>query len=163
MPLKPNQLAFHMFKRTTDESVGMNVNGSVTPALFRVTGGSSGPIEVVRINFTLLDATIRYDYFGGIAALTNGLTIKLHDEDDNVLLDFMDGQTIKANYHFGLLAGVDSAVSAGAGPDYLPIRWTIEKAGGPVILEEGHYIEIAVNDDITGLTVFLAMLQGIQR
>lgn len=150
---------FFGFFEESGGSEEMAVNGSVTPETFQVVAPNDG-IEAVRINFLIADANIRiYDFFGGIAALTNGITIKAMDGATE-LFDFIAGRTIKRNAHFTWLAGVDTPVLDAVGDDVLPVRWTIEKSGESFRLQGGQSIDITISDDLTGLTSFTAMLQG---
>lgn len=137
----------------------MVVDGSGTTVMFKYTAPAQ--MEVQRINFTFLDAGMRNEYFGGIVALTNGLLVKGYDVDGSVLIDFLDGETIKVNAGFAALAGVDSVVTATVGADALPIRWTLSKATGDAIeLMKGQYIGITVQDALAGIDRLDALLQG---
>jgi hypothetical protein len=141
----------------------MNINGSVTPAVYEVRCPATAKWKLVRVNFMLLDTGIIPSNFGGVAALTNGLTIKVVDASDVVLLDFMEGETIKQNADFTYLAGVDAPVldTLGGNPDMLPIRWTIAKAGNSILLHGGDAIQITVPDDLSTMNDFRAMIQGV--
>jgi hypothetical protein len=155
-PFSPSQFVFSNLYNGGPE---MNVNGSITPSSHRYTVPAGKRTYVYRINLIILDASITASKFGGLGALSIGITIKAKDSDDVLLLDFLDGQTIKNNAEFCLLAGTDMKI--GPGTDSISIRWTIDKAGGSLILESGEYLEILVQDDLIGLTSFQAMLQGI--
>jgi hypothetical protein len=121
----------------------MKVDGSVTP-----------------VNF-IEDGNIAPSKFGGVSALSNGCLIKALDTDGStVIKDFMDGETIKTHWELALLAGVDVEVDAGAGDDVVPIRWTIAKAGATLLLETSQRIRFTVQDDLTNLSNFYAMVQG---
>jgi hypothetical protein len=163
-PTRAGELYYKLFK-TAAGSPEMNVDGS-TPVNFTVTGVSTGPVIIERINFSMTDIAMSYGDFGGLGdALTNGLEIKVFDGGNNELLDFTDGINIKANEDFTLLAGVDAAAitELGQGEDFLPVRWTIGKSGAPLILNTTDYIRIKVQDDISGLLVFRAMAQGVKQ
>ncbi len=105
-----------------------------------------------------------YGEFAGLgSALTNGLKVELQDADSNVLFDFMNGYTIKTNEDFDALAGVDTVVEPSAGDDSMPVRWTIARAiprSHGLVVDAGHKIVVTVQDNLTNITKFRAMLQG---
>ena len=147
------------------ESADMNVDGSSTAVSFRhscaqVADNVGKKQAIERINFSLQDASIRLNRFGGIAALTNGLIIQAVDEFGSIT-DFTDDVPITTLGEFSNLAGIDSVAIAASGDDNWACRWTISKSGSPLYLKEGEYIEILVQDDLSDLTSFRAMAQGI--
>jgi len=149
------------FLRNGAESKDMAVDGSSTPVVFKYTGTGNG-LYAYRINWIIADAGIRiYDFFGGVAALTNGITIKAIAADDStVLIDFTNGEPIKRNAEFSSLAGTDAPILDSVGTDILSVRWTLEKAGEPFKLGLGESIQVTIQDDLTGLTEMSAMIQG---
>lgn len=159
MGKKANEFYFKLFKNSSS-SAEMAIDGGDT---FTVTGVESGSVEIQRINFLVVDGAMKYGVFGGLAAaLTNGVEIKAYDENDSVLIDFTDGGNIKANEDFCLLAGVDAIAEPTAGDDFMPIRWTVAKAGEPLVLRSGDYIQIKTQDDMAAVTTFRAMAQGVK-
>lgn len=164
MGMRPDEYIFSLLD--SGSGVDMNVDGG-TPVHFKYTVPTNHTAYIERINFTLLDITMQNDLFGGLAALTNGVLVRAYDADDTLLLDFLDGEPIKQNSDFCLLAGTDAPVSAGAGADFLPIRWTVAKAAeqndgrlAALKLTEGQYIRVTVQDNLTGLDRFRGMVQG---
>ncbi len=154
-----NKLIFTYLRSSTDEN--MAVDGSSTAVTFDYTCPAGKRALIHRINFFIVDNAMQYGRFGGLTAgLTNGLLIKAHDADDAVLLDFLNGETIQTNEDFTTLSGVDAIIEPTAGDDYLPIRWTIAKSGAELHLQPGQYIRLTVQDNLTGLTKFEAMVQG---
>ena len=155
--MKPGN--FFKFFRNGANSNAMNVVGA--PTMFKVTCPTNGTLDVYRINFTFVDTAMKYAVWGGGSALSTGITVKVYDADNVVLFDFLDGETLKANEDFTSLSGVDSIIGPAAGVDDLSIRWTLEKSGRVVTLDQGDYFGINIQDDISGVTKFTAMLQGI--
>lgn len=161
MPIHASNLFFQAFQNSAGNSVEMNVNGSVTPQEFSVTVPAGQTLVANRINLHILDGGMRASFFGGLATLTNGVNIKIVDEEGNTDKDFTTNfGNIKQNSDFFMLAGVDGVIEASLGDDVLPVRWTISKAGRSVNLKGGSKVIITVNDDLTGLSRFRAMLQG---
>jgi hypothetical protein len=130
MPSQPSQVYFELF-RNSSLSADMNVDGSVTPVVFEVV--ATQRIYVQRVNFEIVDGSITPTKFAGLTALTNGVLVRIVDSDDNVLKDFLDGETIKQNSDWSLLAGSDVPITAAAGDDELPIRWTVSKGTGDAL------------------------------
>tara|TARA_R110000824_G_scaffold143199_11_gene310797 strand:- start:304 stop:834 length:531 start_codon:yes stop_codon:yes gene_type:complete len=156
-PFLPEKFVFSFLK--DDSTIEMNVNGASTPVSYKYTAPAGKRVYVYRVNMMMLDASVTASKFGGVASLTTGITVKVKNSADTELLDFLDGQTIQNNTEFGLLAGTD--INVGSGADGVNIRWTLASAGGSLILESGDYLEVLVQDNLTGLTSFQAMLQGI--
>lgn len=141
----------------------MNVDGDPTPVLFQAVAPVGGaPWNVERVMFSITDTTITdWSQFGGIAALSNGITMKAFDPQGQEVFDFLQTETIKSNYGFMALAGVDVEVKDLAALDAVAVRWTISKGlGGPIRLHAGMYLEIKVQDDLLALSSFETMAQG---
>lgn len=143
-------------------SKNMNVNGSVTPVDFRYTCPVNKVIFLYRMNILITDAAMKIDKFGGLTELTSGIEVGFYSNQDDLLIDPLDGDTIKTNGDFAFLAGVDSTIKVGAGVDSMPIRWTFSRSvGGPIRLDVGEYIQFKIQDDILNVNSFHAIVQGI--
>lgn len=143
-------------------SVEMNLNSVTTGTVYEYEVEADKVFSFRRINFVLVDAAITPIKFGGIAALPTGSTLQIIDADGAELLDFMDGIRIKTNADFVGMAGADVMINAvGGTDDQLPIRFTIAKAGRMIKLTEGQRIRWTNWDNLTGLTKFRTMIQGI--
>ena len=152
----------HIYKFLSNGTVvEMNVDGAASTTTFKYT--ATGDSVIVRVNLLIMDTATAPSKFGGIASLTTGLEIGIFDSDGTQVLDFTDGQPIKTNADFGLLAGTDSVIDAGAGDDAASIRWTIAKSGSPGWLPKDYYIAITILDDLTGISSFRAQAQGIKQ
>lgn len=131
------------------------------PTMFKVTCPTTGTLDVIRINIVFTAQAMKYNVFGGGSALSTGITIKLYHPNDEVCYDYLDGETIKSNEDFGSLAGIDAIIGPAAGIQSLAVRWTLEKSGSITKLDQGEYIGINIQDDLSGVTKFTAMLQGV--
>ncbi len=155
---------FEMFTSSSGVTE-MKVSGTaVTPIAFFVspsTAESPRGVDIARINIKLTDTGLRWTFFGGLGALTNGVKIEHLSTAGAVLFDFTDGHPMKINADWSLLAGTDDMIHPAAGPDAIPIRWTLAKAGSAFHLNQGQSLRISVQDDLTGLTTFEAMAQGV--
>lgn len=154
------------FLRTSADSDNMAVDGSSTSVAFRYTVPANKVFELWRINWHLIDSSIRADGFGGLPPRTNGLLLRILKSDESLELDFTDGEGLKRHVDFALLAGVDvntDTSGVGGAEDNVSIRWTVANAGRAMLLTAGQHIECTVQDDLSGLTAFHGMVQGILR
>jgi len=152
----------HIYKFLSNGTVvEMNVDGAASTTTFKYT--ATGDSVIIRINVLLMDTATAPSKFGGIASLTTGVLLGIFDSDGTQVLDFCDGQPIKTNADWGLLAGTDSNVDAGAGEDAASIRWTIAKSGSPGWLPKDYYIAFTIQDDLEAIGSFRAMVQGIKQ
>jgi len=156
--------ARHLYRYFTNaSSIEMDVDGNSNPVAFAVTNDSPANLKlnIERINFSIVDGGMGYGEFAGLGAVSSqGLAIAWYDENDVLLLDYTDGETIKANEDFSVLSGVDAIAEPAAGDDFLPIRWTLAKSGQKPVMHPGDYIQILVQDDLTNISKFRAMAQG---
>lgn len=158
--LDPGELVSELLL-TAGPSSDMGVNGSVTPVEFEFT--ADGAVFLSSVAFSLLDATSLPTAFGGVAALTNGLTVELIDTDGTTVLhDFLAGLTVKKTADFAYLGVVTVALSVdGSGDDHQQVVWDVERTfGAPLLLKSGQALRVTVQDDLTGLTEFQGMALG---
>lgn len=164
MPKHPSTFIFELLKDSTGTSAMNTVGNTTTPIYFAYTSPSTG-MYLSRINFQMADdGILPYDKFGGITALGNGCGLEVIGTDGSTrLIDFFDGTYWQRTSDITLLAGVDNPiVDSTPGTDVQPTRWTVAKAGDLMFLKTGQQIRISVRDDLTGLSRFRAMVQGIK-
>lgn len=147
---------------TIDMSNASAASSTSSPAVYKFTmpDGRSGTLE--RVCMILVDGAIDLTKFGGITARTNGLKMYTTDKDGDVITNYTTDVTIKKSGDFALFAGPDANTVdvLGAGDDAQLVRWTFAKAGMPIRLNSGESFNIAVQDDITSLTEFTAVVHG---
>ena len=125
-----------------------------------------------RVNFLIQDAAIKNSGFGGITTgLAAGLKLGIYTSSTISstkapdVIDFFDGQTLKKHDQFTYLAGPEvmplSTVPAADG--FIPIRWTVAKAGAPLSMTSGQQFRVVVQENLSGITEFQAMVQGVLR
>lgn len=138
-------------------------NDDPAPSVFEYQVPAGRTFKLVRINFVIVDGSISPGDFGGISgALTNGCLFQIIDDDGATeVLDFTGGVPIATNADFGGLAGADIIITELAGDDLLPIRFTIEKAGAQMRLTAGQRVRWTNQDDVSTITKFRAMVQGV--
>jgi hypothetical protein len=135
---------------------------TTNPAVYKFTmpAGRSGTLQ--RVCMLLVDGSIDLTKFGGLTARTNGLKVYTETAGGTIITNYTTDITIKKSGDFVLFAGPDAGTvnELGGTDDAQLIRWTFSKAGMPIRLNAGESFNIAVQDDITSLTEFTAMVHG---
>lgn len=143
-------------------STQMAVDGSSTTQVFQIGPvgvGSTQTVHLARIMGTMLDSSAMDDgKFGGITALTNGCVLR---HNNGVIQNIWN---IKTNADIALLC-YDLRYSDKAPGGQYGLNWRNTYGGqghhGVVIeLLPGEYLELLVQDDLTGLDDFKMMAQG---
>lgn len=139
----------------------MNVDGSVTPRIFKVDTHALVTTEwdITRILMGIVDDNSMDDgKFGGIAALTNGIVLRIVDGKTKNLFN------ARTNGELALRAyDLTYADKAPAGLYGLRMRSTfsgMDKRGVTIRLGPGDELQLIVRDDLTGLTSFNIIAQG---
>lgn len=146
------------------EDYDMNTNSAATDTVFGYIVPVGKSLHWARINMNMVDGSINPGDFGGIAGgLTDGCLLGVYDPNGVQKLDFLDNVPLRRNFEFALLAGTDVPISELAGDDMLPIRFTIARAGDTMIIPAGWSIRWTNRDDLSGLTHFRMMVQGLLK
>lgn len=132
------------------------VNGSVTAQSFRYTSPVGFSFLMKDVNFVISSANNTENKFGGITALTNGITFKLYDSEGTLLNDFLGGETIQKNSDFYLLASASPSFT-----DVVAVNFNILDTGASIALPPGGYVEVLVQDDLSGLGEFRISVNGL--
>ena len=119
-------------------------------------------LSVERLIVSVSDTTgFTAQKYGNLAALTNGIEIKLMDDDGEVL-DLTDEIPVKTNAQWAQLCYDVDVKSWGSGDELLVVRWTFSKAGAPLILNcnKNAYLAVYLDDNLDGLLSHYFMVQG---
>lgn len=142
-----------------------NGNYSVTPASFRLSAAADQVIEVHRLIVTIRDGSaFSAEKYGGITGgLSTGVKIYFRDSDDSLLYDVTgSGHAIQANADWGSFCYDVDLKSWGSGDSFLLVRWTAARSFGvPFTIRPGQYVEVYLNDDLSGLIAHYFQMQGI--
>ena len=143
------------------DSRDMAVNGATTPVAFRYTAPAAGAnLERVLVYYQDTGAFDAAKYANNIT-LTNGIEVQVHASDGTtVKTDLLDGETIKTNGDWSSVCFDVNHLTMGTGDETLAVRWTFSKAGQPIRLAAGDSLAFTINDDMTGMTIMTAMVQG---
>lgn len=158
---RPEDFIAKFLVQDGDTNTDLSVDGSSTPVNFDYLIPDDESFLLSRLLFRLEDTAIAMTKFGGIAALTNGITIKILGTDlDNTKFDAFNGATIKKNDDFALIAG--ESILLGAGTDAFMVRYTLLKSGALMRIDGGERVRIVVADNLTGITEFHVTVQGFK-
>lgn len=94
--------------------------------------------------------------FGDQAALSTGCSMGFLDTDDSVLLDPLDGETIKRNEDWGMLAGAQLKFETSA-LYAVVVEWVLPR---PIELAAAQKFKFTVADSLSALSDFRCQLQG---
>ena len=145
-----------------DGSGNNNANGdySSTPEEFYFEAPSR--VNLYRMIISLRDTTgmIAEEYGNLGSALTNGYELKFLNADLTTRVNLTGGIPIQDNAGFGRYCYDAQIISWGPGDEYLNVRWTFSKSGGPLKLSAGQRLSITLSDDFTGLLEHRFMVQG---
>jgi hypothetical protein len=139
-------------------TTNMAVDGSTTPQIFTLRAGSV-PVDVVRYLITMLSANSMDDgKFGSLAALTNGLVLRIVNGFQKTIFCFKTNGEIK-QFCYDLQYASKSA----AGTNGLSARITFagqDKHGVAMRISTGDVIQWVVQDDLTGMLNIQCSVQG---
>ena len=156
-----------------NDSTGASTTAPIKFSYPSTAGLAAGrTFSLTRVNFMIQDATIKNQGFGGISTgLAAGLKLGVYATSTVSstvapdVIDFFDGQTLKKHDQFTYLAGIDitplSTIAAADG--FIPVRWTVAKAGAPLSMTSGQQFRVVVQESLAGITEFQAMVQGVLR
>lgn len=161
--LKPDSL-ISVFLKNDSNSSEMNVSGTTGGGAkkFKYVVPSGSTFLAERLNILIVDRNMIPYGFGGLDILTNGIFVQHFSASGDRLKTFFDEGPIKTHSHFTYVAGVDLRLdpAGGVNDDSLSIRWTFNKVGAALLMEAGERMEFSIEDDLTDLTEFKAMIHG---
>jgi hypothetical protein len=140
-------------------SIDMNVDGT-TPVNFKAT--ATFRTRLTSLHFELTDAATDPSLFGGLAALTNGILLTIHDDNDVQVFDLTRDETVKQNADWGTVAGLSESAtvidSAGSKPDLWSINVDLTEL--EIILEPGWYVQTKIQDNLSLIDHFHGVAHG---
>lgn len=147
---------------TNADSADMNVDGSVTPVTFRarVPDGHIGLL--LRAAFILQDdKDVFPGNFGGLPALTNGVTTRIIREGEVQIGEVFSFRTNADWFLMSGAANFSTFSEKNGGQAVLAWEWPIMDLGYVPVLsgnEPQDYVEVGIRDDLTGLERFRAAI-----
>lgn len=139
----------------------MAVDGSVTPRIFSIKAGSAGLIiDIVRINLSIVcQNVVELNLFGDQPSLTNGVVARYVDGEYRNLFN------VKTNYEIGVIGYDIKVFEEIKTNDVNAILGKItyggqENHGAVIRLGPNEELQLIIQDDLTGLEVFLGLAEG---
>ncbi len=142
---------------TTKSYIGDYSGGSATVLKYTATQ----PTVICRLIGIIDDAANpEPGEYGAIAALTNGISLAQFDSADTVLQRMVPAShPIKRNSDWATFCYDFTMEGTLSTNSLLAFRWTFGKAKNLLLLD-GDYIGLGLNDDLTGLTEHQFIVQG---
>lgn len=121
------------------------------------------PMAIARLIVSYQDAgggtVSEYGNLG--AALSNGIEVQHIAKDGvTVLNDLTDGVPVVSNGHWARLCYDHDRLGYGSGEDVFSTRWTFERDGRPVYLDDNERLSVFIQDDLTNLSNHFARVGG---
>ena len=144
-------------------NTNMNVDGSITPKIFGIRNPNVQDValsyDITRIIFKCLTAaTIDLSKFGDIiGGLTRGLVARKVDGTYRNIFNVKTNAELK-----NLMYDFDIQLASGNQQDGFTGRFTFEKLGSVLRLEQNEDLQFIVQDDLSGLTEFNIIAQGAE-
>lgn len=161
-----NMLLYRYLDTVGNGSGTKNANGDYSGGVttFALAPPAATIYRVARMIVSIGDEKeMRADGYGAIvAALTNGIQVRIHNGSDTVL-DLTDGVPIKTNTQWGAACYDVEPKTFGAGPNgLLVVRWTFTKAGQFLRLDgtANEELQVVLNDNLTALISHYFFAQG---
>lgn len=132
---------------------------SSVSGLFQVVPAVTEVMVITRLIVSISDADVdTTGFYGDLAALTNGIVVRLMDGDD-ALIGNLTAQAIKANVDWATQCHDFNVIALANGDDWITVEWIFET---PIILNgnQGTYIEVKLDDNMTGLVKHHFLFSG---
>ena len=142
-----------------------NVDGSVTPVIFKYTPTAGFDCYLHRMLVHIEDVgAFDADKYGNNIIVANGMNVGVYNQSDDSVVTAIDaGETIKTNSHWGKHCFDISHETFGIGNEALNVRWTFSKAGYPLHIRAQEYFGVVINDNLAGLVAHYFTVQGFMR
>jgi len=151
----------------TTNAVG---NYASAAEVFKVTGGAdttvygpgTGALAVYRLVGQIgVAGNPDAAAYGNDIPLTNGIVLGVWDSSDTLVVDYTDGDPILTNSDWSRLAYDVEVSDYGIGDNFVRVRLTFSKFGGPIVIPEGHYVGVECHDDLTDLVTHKFTFEGV--
>ncbi len=131
------------------------VDGSSVPQDFDFKPLAGQAWQMHRLRFAISDSSMRFDRFGGLSALTNGIELGRVNAA-GVFTSFIEGNLpIKTNVDLAAYCSDFQIIDWSGTTDTLLVDWDFQTLlGGRIPLDEEESLRIRINDDLTNLNTF---------
>lgn len=143
------------------EAIGNYSAGGVGSTEFYIQPAGVDRLYIARLIIMIEDAgTFATDGYGAGGALTNGISFEIRQSNDDVVAALQN--TIHSNIEWGALCYDVGYHDFGGGQanKFLLVRWTFERMGSPIILEDRQKLVMVLSDNFSGLVKHRFNIQG---
>ena len=145
-------------------SPDMNVNGLLLPIEFTYTVPLNKDLLLGKITFSLVvNKAVQAHKFGTKVALGNGCLISIQEPGAGPLHDLLSAVPIRTNGDWASIAG--NRVKELPGSRGMGVTWDVEDSlgGSQLLVPQDYTITMIIQDDLTHLISFRAMVHGYLR
>ena len=144
-----------------------NVNGSVTPVVFKLRPPTTGIYVLTRLVVNI-EATqpFRTNTYGSLTALTNGLRVGFFNDTTNEIVNDLTAEhPIKTNVDWAMYAWPVELHAWGGGNSHLTARWSLDGLNTKMHVSAGSNLAIGieVRDDLSTLVTHEFVVHGYSR
>ena len=145
-------------------NASMNVDGSSTSVKFYIQPPLTEKYTLKRMDVEVIDSSFNDALKYGALTLGNGMRVFI-ENDSGLIKEYTDGFTIKRNFDWALLAGVDVPILSAPVTDALVVRWTFANGCSDIVLDGSNTerLVVEVQDLMTGLDEQLIQVQGCRK
>lgn len=149
-------LTLHRYLDTNGDGTGTkNAIGDYSSAeeIFYIQPPTGIVYRLSRMLVGIEDALINWGFYGGLAALTEGIVVRVSN-DSGVITDLTDAMPIKKNAQWGENCfDADLKAAPGAGNDFFQVRWSFFWSGQILRLDgdKNERLEVVLNDSFVGI------------
>lgn len=162
--VSPEEMLFRYLDTVGDGSGTKNAVGDYSSVAteFKITTPTGIDFIVIQsLNIHIGDgAAFNANEYGNISALTNGITVKIHNAAGVAVCDLTDGLPLKTNAQWGRNAYTIRQDEFGSGDNFLSIQWLFNEAGSWIELPTGYSLRARMNDNLSGLVEHYFFVTG---
>ena len=132
-----------------------------TPTRFTWTPLTSRNAHIYRLIVSVQDSgSFDASKYGNNLTLVNGITVTVRNvADDSQVHNYTAGR-ILTNADWAAHCFDADVKTWGLGDEILVARWTFDRAGSPIALNDSLYLSVDLHDTFTGLTAHTFVIQG---
>lgn len=131
-----------------------------SPGIFEFITPNNAFFAIATFTLVLVDTGITPLLFGGLPALSNGMTITVVDENNVQKYNLHAGSPIKQNYEFAHIAGASYLLEQGGAADQITLNWESAVLGLYPTMRPGWKFRVTIQDNLTGIDKLEASIGG---
>jgi len=153
--VQPQETVYQCLTDVGDGTGVRNAIGNYASEMFEIF--ISNPDRSIQISSAVVgirdSGLFRQDRYAAMSTpLTNGIRIKVKDDQNATLLDLTAAAPIKTNGGWQFLTSNVTPLPIGAGDGFYTIEWEFSRlSGSELVLEPGHRLSVELNDSFEDL------------